>query len=443
MYHLHITRVTRLSKQGALDRFSYIARMGKYKKRGDVVRALHSLHLPAWVDRQRAEEFWMQADSAAMRANGRILFSIDIAIPRILPVGQQNALVEGFVEALSELSTGRKSSERLTATYAIHEGIRKDDHVTGRLPNPHMHILLSPSVVDGFSRSKEVWFKRADSRRKGTSGSPRSIYIGTRRWLMEVRKTWADHANRALQEAGLSLRLDHRSHADRGLLLKPTVHVGPRGMYLAEMGILSEKLQRNLRFQEFNATLMKQQAAHIEFQAKVALRRRTLEAQEDALRQSLFIATREMETELASHPLAAPIQDLSTASSVIVFPAGWPESMMGSHALGLSVIAETMMSILGTQWTPVRCCNRYFFISSVDDSVIALDSALIATDAKGQAAITNFADLLSRMQPGKLRVFAQSAVYERVGSAFGAAGVDASVSKIGMRSKQLLSKRMA
>jgi len=442
MFHLHVRRLTRKSKQTALDCFNYIGRIDRYANRGDVVRNLESIHLPAWVDRLRAEEFWKQADSAAMRTNGRVLFSLDIAIPRILPVGQQNALVYAFVENLSALSTGRQSSDRLTVSYAFHEGVRKDDHLTGRLPNPHIHILLSPSVVDGVSRSKDLWFRRSDFKRTDSSGSPRSRYIGSKRWLMEVREAWAAHANRALQLAGISLRLDHRSNADRGLLMKPTVHVGSKAMYLAQMGILSDRLQRNLRFQQYNATLLKQQTAHQEFQAKVALRRRTLEANEDALRQSLFIATRELEADLSSHPLAASIPDLTAASSVLVIPDGWPSTVMGSHSMYLATTADAMQSLLAGDWMHIRCQERYFYISTNCTSVIAVDNTFIATDARDLDSLAHFADLLSRLQLGKLRAFVQPDTFEIALAAFESSGIKVVVSKMGSNPIQLLRKRM-
>jgi hypothetical protein len=260
---------------------------------------------------------------------------------------------------------------------------------------------------------------------------------------MQVRQEWAQLANRALQEAGLTLRLDHRSHADRGLLIKPTVHVGPKGMYLAQMGILSDKIRRNLQYQEFNARLLKQQTEHQEFQAKVRLRRRTLEAREDSLRQSLYIATRELENELASHPLMAPVPELSGVAAILVLPSDWPASNMGSLSLPLSEIAEKMALILGPRWTQMRCKDRYLFVGSIDASVIALSSALIATDADDLDSISNFVDMVSRMLLGKARVFVQSDAQEMASAAFEAAGVEAVICQIGTRTKKLLMKRMA
>lgn len=53
----------------------------------------------------------------------------------------------------------------------------------------------------------------------------------TERWnsdeqLVLWRAAWADVANRYLERTGHEERIDHRSHAERGLLERPTVHEG-------------------------------------------------------------------------------------------------------------------------------------------------------------------------------------------------------------------------
>jgi hypothetical protein len=188
---------------------------------------------------------------------------------------------------------------------------------------------------------------------------------------------------------------------------------------------------------------LKQQTEHQEFQAKVRLRRRTLEAREDSLRQSLYIATRELENELASHPLMAPVPELSGVAAILVLPSDWPASNMGSLSLPLSEIAEKMALILGPRWTQMRCMDRYLFVGSIDASVIAFNSALIATDADDLDSIANFVDMVSRMLLGKVRVFVQPDAQEMASAAFKAAGVEAVICQIGTRTKKLLMKRMA
>jgi MobA/MobL family len=42
-----------------------------------------------------------------------------------------------------------------------------------------------------------------------------------------IRKSWADAVNRAYAEAGLNIRVDHRSHDRRGIKDVPGIHLGP------------------------------------------------------------------------------------------------------------------------------------------------------------------------------------------------------------------------
>ena len=44
--------------------------------------------------------------------------------------------------------------------------------------------------------------------------------------LRDIRQLWEHHVNRHLAMAGLDIRVDHRSHQERGLEIEPTQHVG-------------------------------------------------------------------------------------------------------------------------------------------------------------------------------------------------------------------------
>ena len=84
-----------------------------------------------------------------------------------------------------------------------------------------VYIAPSAAQVQGYER---------------VSKYPKSTKFGrqnpiTERWnsdeqLVLWRATWADVANRHLERTGHEERIDHRSHAERGLLERPTVHEG-------------------------------------------------------------------------------------------------------------------------------------------------------------------------------------------------------------------------
>ena len=203
MFHIQIRRVSAGTKDSAIDRLRYIARTNRYAGRGDTVRHIrHSQHADMGL-RSPGEDYWREADSPRMRTNGRLLFTIEIAIPRAFDPKIRLALYWSLFDWYRRISTGRRDKSNMPCTFAIHEGIRKDDYLTGRLPNPHAHILLSASINDGVQRSSQIWFRRANSKKPEDSGAPRSQYIGTKRWLLLLRRLWARVANSCTEASRL------------------------------------------------------------------------------------------------------------------------------------------------------------------------------------------------------------------------------------------------
>ena len=62
---------------------------------------------------------------------------------------------------------------------------------------------------------------------------------------MEWRKAWADVTNLYLERYGHDERIDHRSHADRGLTEQPTIHEGVVARALEKKGIISDRCEIN------------------------------------------------------------------------------------------------------------------------------------------------------------------------------------------------------
>ena len=84
----------------------------------------------------------------------------------------------------------------------------------------------------------------------------------TERWnsdeqLVLWRAAWADVANRHLERTGHEERIDHRSHAERGLLERPTVHEGVAARAMEKKGIISDRCELNRQIKADNALLRK------------------------------------------------------------------------------------------------------------------------------------------------------------------------------------------
>ena len=67
MYHFHVRYISKAT-DGSTERvLQYITRTGRFKKRGDQVREVISLHMPKWAERVGARLYWKSADYGESR----------------------------------------------------------------------------------------------------------------------------------------------------------------------------------------------------------------------------------------------------------------------------------------------------------------------------------------------------------------------------------------
>ena len=100
---------------------------------------------------------------------------------------------------------------------------------------------------------------------KRISKYPKSTKYGRQnpiaeRWNREEqlvlwRAAWADITNRHLEQYGHDERIDHRSHAERGLTEQPTIHEGVVARALEKKGIVSDRCELNRQIKADNALL--------------------------------------------------------------------------------------------------------------------------------------------------------------------------------------------
>lgn len=97
------------------------------------------------------------------------------------------------------------------------------------------------------------------------SKTPRSTRFGRQnpisaRWnsdeqLLLWREAWADTVNRHLERMGETARIDHRSHAARGLPELPTVHEGITARIMERKGHTADRCEMNRQIKADNAFL--------------------------------------------------------------------------------------------------------------------------------------------------------------------------------------------
>lgn len=108
------------------------------------------------------------------------------------------------------------------------------------------------------SEAKKHSYERANKHPKSTKfgrQNPIAERWNSEEQLVEWRKAWADVTNCYLERYGHDERIDHRSHADRGLTEQPTIHEGVVARALEKKGVISDRCEINRQIKADNALL--------------------------------------------------------------------------------------------------------------------------------------------------------------------------------------------
>lgn len=206
IYHLNIRHCSRDKGQSSQAKFDYINRIDKYSKKLEDLQYSQSGNLPSFAQ-NNPELFWQSADKFE-RANARICTEIEFALPRELTLEQQTELVQSFIR-----KTIDNEQRKLPFSFAIHNDKANN--------NPHCHLVFSVRQLDGIDRTAEQFFKRANSKNAELGGAKKDRDVIQKDFLKNVRKTWSEQANFALEKYGHSARIDERSYQEQGIKKEP------------------------------------------------------------------------------------------------------------------------------------------------------------------------------------------------------------------------------
>lgn len=249
-----------------------------------------------WQDR---EKLWNAVEAAEKTKDSRLAREFVAALPVELDK-------DAWIKLLSDFIQKQFVSDGMCADVAIHD-------TDGQ--NPHAHIMLTVRPLtdkgtwqqktqkeylcvrngeeQGFTAAefkvaqsegwekqyqykvgkKKVWMTAADAESHGyerVSKYPKSTKFGrqnpiSERWnsedqLWEWREAWADAVNCSLEQAGLEERIDHRSHAERGIDEQPTIHEGVAARAMEKQGITADRCELNRQIQADNRYLRRLKA---------------------------------------------------------------------------------------------------------------------------------------------------------------------------------------
>ena len=242
IYHMKVRTGSRGGGQSARACAAYIEREEEYGRAADTAAEVvytESGHMPAWANAEAGALAYWDAADLYERRNGRLYKSIEIALPLALDSDQQRGLAVQFAHSLTD-------ADQLPYTLALH---------AGKGENPHCHLMISERANDQLERSPAHWFKRYNAAEPEAGGAQKSTALKPKEWLLETRAAWAEQTNAALKEAGLEIRIDHRSLAAQGIARVPGIHLGPAAAAMEARGELSERGNRQAAINQLNEQL--------------------------------------------------------------------------------------------------------------------------------------------------------------------------------------------
>jgi len=233
------------------------------------------------------EALWNAAEGAEKRKDARTAREWEIAIPSELMERQGARLLRTpGVDVVCEFAAELAQRYGVAVDVAIHRPGKDGDQ-----RNWHAHLLATTRQVsrDGaqFVLGAKAHIELGDKDRK-KCGLGRGADE-----ITEVRKLWADLANRGLERAGSHERVSHLSLKAQGVERPPTIHLGPVASEMERQGLRSERGDRN----RFVGQIIELQAerARLEKVHREVERQR----QEELQRQEAEKARREMERRAA------------------------------------------------------------------------------------------------------------------------------------------------
>ena len=194
---------------------------------------------------------WNAAEATERRKDARVAREIEVALPHELTAEQRLELTRDFAQSLA-------NRYGVAVDFAIHS-----PHGHTDIRNHHAHIMLttrkveavSPDVPFGLGAKSEL---ELENGKLVALGLPT-----THEQLRDMRMAWEQRSNVHLARAGLDLRIDHRSHQERGLEIEPTEHMGVHATQMERQGKPVSRVRLDEAAARRNAALIREKPEQV------------------------------------------------------------------------------------------------------------------------------------------------------------------------------------
>lgn len=188
---------------------------------------------------------WNAAEFAEKRKDARVAREFEIALPHELSP-------EGRLKAARAFAQDLANRYGAAVDFAIHS---PSEH--GDIRNYHAHVLMTTRQVGRTGLGEKTYLEHKNARLLANGMATTDMQ------LRDIRQAWEGIANRQLQREGLDVRIDHRSHAERGLELSPTEHMGVHASQMQQQGMAVERGRLDDEAARQNAALIRRKPEQV------------------------------------------------------------------------------------------------------------------------------------------------------------------------------------
>ncbi len=256
IYHLSAKPISRSSGRSAVASAAYRCAVRLTNERDGLVHDFtrkqgveHAeIVLPEGVSTDWALDrsaLWNAAEFAENRKDARVAREFEIALPHELSA-------EGRMEVVRTFAQDLANRYGAAVDFAIHA-----PHEQGDIRNYHAHVMMTTRQVGETGLGEKTYLEHKNARLLSNGMATTDMQ------LRDIRQSWEIIANSQLQREGLDIRIDHRSHAERGLELSPTEHVGVHATQMQRQGMAVDRARLDEDAARRNAELIREKPEQV------------------------------------------------------------------------------------------------------------------------------------------------------------------------------------
>ncbi|OQM74096.1 Ti-type conjugative transfer relaxase TraA [Manganibacter manganicus] len=190
-------------------------------------------------------ELWNAAEFAEKRKDARVAREFEIALPHELSAEQR-------LEATREFAQELANRYGAAVDFAIHA-----PHDASDVRNHHAHVMMTTRQVAPDGLGDKTYLERENKWLLANDLPTTDMQ------LRDLRQRWEGIANERLAMAGHDIRIDHRSHMERGLEIAPTEHMGVHATQMERRGLDVSRTRLDEEAAQRNADLIREKPEQV------------------------------------------------------------------------------------------------------------------------------------------------------------------------------------